>query len=377
MCKILIITLCILVFIFWLGCSISPLGKVINKKISKSYYYNKSKTKIIYCSGGSWFGSSHAIIEEADINTFQPIAESAGKDAFFVFYQSTKQINVDLSSFKIENGVMKDANHVYHIGYENVITNPLLKPIPFANPKTYKELGNDYVWAKDDKNYFYRDKPVLGIDYASFCIVNRNFFYDKDSIYVIPSDYYTAIKEDFRLLAVQKTTGNIKRINESFIQSNNQIYFVFGESALYENPELKDIDKRFKTFVFDAINYVEEIDELMIKVNNKNILYNGNYYPIKNVDVPTFKKLDPYYSKDKNQVYYKDTILIGADAETFEVMNDDDNYVFSRSKDKNYVYFNNVQIKGSNPKLFHYDKKAQQWTDGTYYYYGERLVKIE
>lgn len=370
--RILIIIACIIVFMFWLGCSVAPLGKVVNEDVSKSYYYNKSKTKIIYCQGGNWFAIGHTTIEDADVETFQPITTLIAKDKNFVFYQATKQPAVDLKTFVFENKVMKDANYVYYADASSY-SNPILKIIPKAKPNSFSYHTQYENWAKDDAYYFFNNNPVNEIDYASFCIVNRCFYYDKNNIYIMPSNYdYTVPKQDLKLVAVQKTTNNIKLINELYVQSNNCIYFVDENFTLA-------IDKRFKTFVFDTINSVQEVDYSMIKVNNKTLLYKGDNYPINNVDVATFTKLDFIYYKDKNRVYYKDTILVGADAETFEVIKSNQFSHESSSlyaKDKNHVYYVNHPIKGSNPKQFYYDNKKKKWTDGTYYYYNERISKI-
>ncbi|MBK9801281.1 MAG: DKNYY domain-containing protein [Bacteroidetes bacterium] len=55
--------------------------------------------------------------------------------------------------------------------------------------------------------------------------------------------------------------------------------------------------------------------------------------PILEIDYPTFKLLDYHYSIDKNHVYYDDKIIEGADAKTFKYIDGSQD-----AKDKNSCY---------------------------------------
>ena len=81
----------------------------------------------------------------------------------------------------------------------------------------------------------------------------------------------------------------------------------------------------------------------------------GVYYyehKLTTADLGTFQQLDVYWAKDKNHVYNKWQVVIGADASAFEVIN------YELGKDKNNVYwssqyFNETYIvKEADPKTF-------------------------
>lgn len=82
-----------------------------------------------------------------------------------------------------------------------------------------------------------------------------------------------------------------------------------------DNKVVKNLNKNN----FDFENIDARIDRILFtfKENNKVVyLNNKKYFEIKNVDLKTFQYLGGKYSKDTNNVYYKNEI-IPADPETF------------------------------------------------------------
>jgi hypothetical protein len=68
-----------------------------------------------------------------------------------------------------------------------------------------------------------------------------------------------------------------------------------------------------------------------------------NVFRLKDADLFSFEVINDIYSKDKQNVYYKNCIITDADASTFEVI--DDIY----SKDKNHKYYQNGILLGLDP----------------------------
>ena len=58
-------------------------------------------------------------------------------------------------------------------------------------------------------------------------------------------------------------------------------------------------------------------------INNGKVYYQRLKYrdEMTEADTPTFKNLDYFYAKDKNNVYYHEVIIENADKKTFEVLN--------------------------------------------------------
>lgn len=79
-------------------------------------------------------------------------------------------------------------------------------------------------------------------------------------------------------------------------------------------------------------------------------------YLLKNVDVKTFEVLSSDYAKDKNNVYFKEILINGADSNSFSIINMNSNCEDLFAKDKNGIYFKNVYLKNSDYFTFEFVK---------------------
>lgn len=86
-----------------------------------------------------------------------------------------------------------------------------------------------------------------------------------------------------------------------------------------------------------------------------------NVFRLKDADLFSFEVINDIYSKDKQNVYYKNCIITDADASTFEVI--DDIY----SKDKNHKYYQNGILLGLDPSSSPIDGLLLT-TDGAHLY---------
>ena len=138
-----------------------------------------------------------------------------------------------------------------------------------------------------------------------------------------------------------RTYGPSIKISE---KSNNYymdpygIYFCKNHDMIDENCRywhynvfrLKDAD----LFSFEVINDIYSKDK-------QNVYYKDDI--IKDADASSFEVINDIYSKDKLNVYYKRDIITDADASSFEVIND------IYSKDKNHKYYQNGILLGLDP----------------------------
>ena len=348
----------------------SPLGKIIDSEKSESYFFNNSKTKVIFCSRGNWFELGGPEFE-ADIASFKVLSEEYAKDKNQVYYRGVKQTHVDAQSFSVAQSIPKDKSHVYSnndAGYPYK-----LEIIVDADPQSFTYLYNSFKWGKDKQYYFMNSKKIQ-VDYNSFKIINLNLYYDKDSIYIehfegIYNKDSTYTPTYHGLKAIEKTSGEIEKINEYYAKSEYNLYYCdvsIGGGVGYKKNKLTK-----------AISTIKVITPVTVVVNDSLIIFQGSPYPVIDVDVSSFRLLsqDSYYFIDKNHIYYLNTVIEKADKESFKEIRDANygNGITPYAKDKNHVYFNDKVLEKANPKTFHYDQKKYRWTDGVNSYLENKI----
>ncbi|OPB89587.1 hypothetical protein BAS06_04310 [Elizabethkingia miricola] len=308
---------------FCISCKEYFVGKPVDKQKSGSYFID-SKRKIVYCQGGSWFGVGIAHMDYADSKSFEVLAEDIAKDKDSVYFRNMTQKLVDRNSFYVDNEIPKDRLHVYYI--DQVLGFNIIKG---ADPKTY-ELVKDHInWARDKDHYFYSDR-MINADRNTFAFVNDYFLKDKDSVYVSPNIG--------KFKSILPNHGNVEAINKQYIRIGNTIYF----------PPFRQ-GSEVVTSLFDKIDKIRVINQDIIGINNSTILSRGKKFKYNNVDVNSFqlfpidKKNSAYadnpYSKDKNNVYYDEEVIPGADVKSFILM--DNNF----GKDSKNAYYKNELLK--------------------------------
>ncbi|MEI7596150.1 MAG: DKNYY domain-containing protein [Bacteroidota bacterium] len=313
-------------------------GIRVDSKNSDSYYYQPVSFLIIYSPRGNWFELDYRVLSTLPWN-FKVLSEDIGKNNNAVFYKYHKQTNFDIESFTVNNNVIKDKNFVYTISEQNSFI-----PILGADIKTFIYLKpnsvNQLVWAKDKHRFYFHDKPVK-VDFGTFNFINENYFYDKDSIY---TTYNTTI------ISIDVFQGKLIPINNQYSKNNSKIFF-FG----YDKYRKLPINN------FDAISVIADN---ILKIGDK-IIFNGEIFPINDVDAKTFTVLhkNSNYYKDKKHIYYNDTILSN-DIKRFTLLFDDNKEYPAYSKDSRHVYWGGKIVDSINVDNFHYDNKLHKWTDG-------------
>lgn len=307
-------------------------GKLVDKQKSSSYFID-SKGQVVYCQNGNWF-SLGVLQMQADAKSFEVLAEDIGKDKDSVYFRNMTQKLVDKNSFYVDNQVPKDRFHVYYI--DQVLG---FNVIEGADPKTYEPISNHINWARDKDHYFYSN-DMIQADRETFAFVNDFFLKDKDSVYVSPNI------GDFR--SVMPNTGNVEAINKYYMRIANTICyppFQQGSAAITKS--------------FDSIHTIRELDQDIICVNNKTILFRGKDFKYTDVDASSFQLFpmnekdgiyaDITYSKDKNHIYYNQEIIPDADVKTFIPIGRD------FGKDTKNVYYQKQRLEGVDAASFKKD----------------------
>ena len=305
-------TLKILFFpILWLTQSCSPLGEPVDANVSKNYYYNKSKSDVIYCVNGHWIAVGN-IAMNVDVNSFELLSGGFSKDKNKI-YLKAEPINhnpeVDIASFSAEP--LSDKNNVYYLeeAYGEVGLEANLKVIPQADPNTYQNLNMSL--SKDKNNYFHRYKKIA-LDYDSFEIVNDHFGKDNEHVYMYDYKSFETIN------AIPTTFEILEKSNYGY--DNEKVYYFY-----YPNEDMAVLE-----IPYPPNSKIELYDENYVRIDS-NVYYQGKV--ITEADVKSFKILNYFYAKDASNAYLEGEIIIGADPATFHIPEGD--FI---PKDKNGSY---------------------------------------
>ncbi|MEL7002701.1 MAG: DKNYY domain-containing protein [Bacteroidota bacterium] len=208
--------------IVWLFQACSPLGKPVDLDKSDNFYFNKSKTDIIYSSMGNWFELGKAPLN-ADVESFVVLNKHIGKDKNSAYYRehAITDPNLDLESFRASQEdwmwhIGMDKNRVYSLSHDVVDGEWKLitKIIEGADPNTFRQYESN--WSKDGSKHFYNHK-ALAVDYDSFEIVNKFFAKDKDSVYVY---FYPG-----RFKSIEAESATLQVIDDYYIRDTDNIFF--------------------------------------------------------------------------------------------------------------------------------------------------------
>ncbi len=233
------------------------------------------------------------------------------------------------------NKYYRDKNNIYFLNDKD--DKMEFEKLAGANPKTF-EIVDDY-FAKDDKNVYFFNKKVIGVDAKTFEEVGYDIIKDKNGLHILIDSNETEIKVK-NLKADGIDLKTLKKLDNGYFKDKNNIYYGLS----------------------------------------------GNLYKIKNADLQTFEVLTSpysssvYFAKDKNNVYYNGKKLDGIVPNDFEQIQSyfikDRNgiYKFEEDEDKQ-----NLKITPINAKINFKNLKELDWKyfgdDKNIYYFDEDSFK--
>ena len=236
----------------------------------------------------------------------------------------------------------KDKNNVYIVASERPIsTDSINTKLNFykligANPKTFELIDN---FGRDDKNVYFLDKKLKGIDAKTFEEISFSIVKDKNGLHILlNSDDFGIKTRNLKISGLDLKT--FKKLENGYYKDKNNVYY--------------DLD--------------------------------NNLYTMKNVDLSTFEVLNSpysssvYFAKDKNNVYYNGKKLDGIVPNDFEQIQ---SYFI---KDKNGIYKfeegeneQDLKITPINAKIDFKNLKKLDWKyfgdDKNIYYFDESDFK--
>lgn len=337
----------------------SPFAGPVDKSISDSYYYSKSKSNICYSPMGNWFELGNTKIN-ADVESFKVLGRDFGKDKNHLYFKTHIIDNeVDVATFYVDddNYICFDKDHVYralnYLPHDFTQTNQEKKhlwKVAKANPKTFQKIDSD--WSKDDKHYFYNYVPI-DADYNSFTILNNNFVKDQNKVYSL---------KNYELLASSVDPTTTKKINSRYIADKNNVY----DFQEYQNGKIVD---SLISIPYQNIDNLTILEDKFLLFDNK-VIYDGII--IEKADASSFQIIQFPYSKDKNHVFYHGDIIEKADPKTFSIF--ETSYY---SKDKNHVFVYGKLLKNADVATFGPVNKKHSllYKDKNHIYRGDQIVE--
>ena len=210
-------------------------------------------------------------------------------------------------------------------------------------------------------------KQALKIDKETFQEISAVYSKDKNGVYVIENRGWKKLEG---LDPVTFEIINISGSARQYLKDKNGVYSIDGDSdnlvleKLPYDPQTYEVINQLYSRDKNNIYYdnkkiegadlptFQRIDEYIYSKDKNNIYFRGK--KISGADKDTFEKIDKYnYSKDKNNIYYDDKKIEGVDKNTFELTYDFGSVVNEYySKDKNNVYYENKKLKGIDVKTF-------------------------
>jgi hypothetical protein len=216
------------------------------------------------------------------------------------------------------------------------------------NNKIYsKELYNVFLQYVDEIKEIKINK-IPSITKKDISKIEGKYLFTKNNIYYLENEIKEADIKSFQILS------------EKLSKDKNNIY--------YENNKINLDFNNFK--LLDKFHFTDGKELFYISENKQQIRYTiEELFRISDVDIKTYKILDRIFSKDKNNVYYEDSKIIGADSATFEKI--DNTY----SKDKDSVFYQKYLIKEANNKTFKILKENFSRDNENIYWKNYKITK--
>lgn len=252
-------------------------------------------------------------VKGADLKTFQQITELYGKDKKSVYRKEELLPNADPNSFEVidEKIYSKDKNNVYwyaerisnadpssfqiiDIEYSKDKKHVFFKAetIQSANPETFERIYE--YFSKDKENVFYNDKILSKADPATFEKITYSMWKDKQYVF-----YFDSILPN----ADPKTMKNVEKY-DFWYMDKNAVYYM--DNRIDEAPEdfeiLDHCWGRSKTNYY-CRHIVMPLDYATTEI----LTEEGDSTEL------------TFYIKDKNNVFYGENKIEGADPKTFVV----------------------------------------------------------
>ena len=183
--------------------------------------------------------------------------------------------------------------------------------------------------AKDSSNVFRSGKLVPNADPGSFAhfkhrFSNLNFYTDNQHVF-----YFKNIVED-------ADPGTFEAIGSYFFKDHRYAYFCSKKCHKIEGADIETIREVpiNSSWANDRV-FAHDKDQVFFCAELKE---EDPCSPLPGSDPDSFEHMGKYFSKDASSVFFRDELVKGADAATFEIFEADDHKGLFRARDANRTY---------------------------------------
>ncbi|MBK8955226.1 MAG: DKNYY domain-containing protein [Saprospiraceae bacterium] len=272
-----------------------------------------------------------------------------------VFFEDTEISGMDGATFRIlDDYYARDSVAV--IWYETyrkssdyfTSKNIRIKKLEGVNPDQFQVLG--YGYGKDPFKLFLNGEQAEIHDLISFRLVNDIFYADKDFVYA----YHK------KLEGLDGPTFEMAQSH--YAKDKNHYYFIQNEAEGKKQLQKIDCDEH----TFKILDYPYAVDQ-------EKVFYKDQ--PIPGLRPSGLKLLGHGYVSDGSAVYFEKVQIKEADAVSFSVFAENDNFLgnFVLAKDKNHVYLQNKIHKLVDASSFQILNDAYN-KDAKHVFYRDKIV---
>ncbi|WKZ30874.1 MAG: DKNYY domain-containing protein [Candidatus Dojkabacteria bacterium] len=283
--------------------SIASLDTASCERISTHVIVDKNNVYKWQYDPGSSNYSTYIVVEEADAESFTNLYWNYYKDNTNLYYDTGENLSIvdqiNLESVEVLSAsYIKDKNGVYYVSFSD---------------------GEVDI------------RPIPGFDTATFAVVQnqhniQTYFKDRNGVY-----YFGSQEADLTPSETVISEADV----DTFIVLNTYLLAKDKSHVYYEGIVVPSVDAE----AFEELGGGYYRDRSNVYTTGMN---RADFEPLDDSDPCTFELLGytsdsnwSGYAKDENQVYYLGSVVVGADAETFQTTHSQGVY---GGYDKNYRY---------------------------------------
>lgn len=240
------------------------------------------------------------------------------------------------TGYRIENNKVYYQSWGFSFGYQP-------HELDSADAATFEDLGHDY--GRDATHAYYQEKLISGVNAPQFQVLREPFAADDRHVY-----YKGKLISGAKAPSFEAKTEYMGRDAHDVYWKGYPLHVADMESFDFLSSTRSDftswaVDRQYAYFV----EMYPDSDAFKVPVADYK-----SFHIIKGKAIHKDAVISNNYAADKYQVYYKGTVIIGADPSTFQEVDwelaTDKNHKFSKSEVISEMEWNNIMKKYNKSK---------------------------
>ncbi|MBQ9555546.1 MAG: DKNYY domain-containing protein [Muribaculaceae bacterium] len=351
-------------------------------------YKNDGKTVTYhYWNEGSGHGSWKV---DADPKTFEDLGDKYAHDASHAFFEGKVIEGADGATFRyLGKWYAVDAKHVFHLD----------TIMPEADPMTFKVHTSSLT--EDAKDYYWDGRPIHVADKASFVVMGDKDGWDtkwaKDKKNAYFMGFASVPLADYESF---KPINSIRYGSGSYAADKYQVYFQGHVVEGADPATFREVDfyvgqdkyRAYSEWHPSQVKDYSKLKQVGDMFTDGTHLYNDDLQTFDEADINTFHHVDGNWYADKRHVWWRETLVQGADAASFEPIysssfttgrkEQSSGCDFNYGKDARHVFYRDSIISGADPATFEkidFAVPGVSWTvfDKNHIYEGENTEALQ